>query len=608
MSGKGILKQFIFTLLFIGLPILASAEPSIKVEVIALKSQIEDSIAKRYRERISTQLPVELFSVTVQVDVSISDIENRQVPSSKSEGLSDLSLGIVESVSTSAWIPSEIKNSIQVKKVEVGVGLSEKLGNEYAEKFKPWLTNAVKSDFGKYGVTKFSKIAPLPKEVVKPQEPEPPRQLTSEEKFGYYQNALGLGLVSLVLLVGILLLKFLPSKDMKEQINLAVKIQEMKNSQMQLTQPTAKQMTERKYEKEDLQLSANLVFDNLKEHQRKVALIAFSNNALLDDVFNRWFDEGDEGRKKVASLIDSLLIQVGPKNADGSFAALTINWTLPERIKKDKKLSETFRDFPSMSLQEKTTFAEKTYWDLLSVKTFGDQITKTLFSSVAHLPSSKIVKLLNGQDKKAQSIAVLHLPVEKMEQVVAEMSFEDKKSIVMQAFDTPKLNPQDLELADESLRLMVKQQEKLEDGSVEIQSMVPQMLMCLNPLEEIQLIQQITPRLPDRGAYLKSNFPSLAFLSEWPAEKLNGLLSSSRPQDILCLLKTVPEMTEAIFAVLPSRTQLILKDSMARELTKDETIRGLETLKLKMYKMTNDGQLVLAQVFPPKPQLAPKAA
>ena len=217
---------------------------------------------------------------------------------------------------------------------------------------------------------------------------------------------------------------------------------------------------------------------------------------------------------------------------------------------------------------------------------------------MANLTPARINKLLSGQDKRIQSVAILHLPQEKMEEVVSEMSFDQKKNVVLEAFLNPRINPKDLELADETLRFMVKQEDKLEEGVIEIPSLVPQMLMCMNVIEEIKLVQQILSKLSDKGEYLKTNFPSLAFLPEWPEEKIRSFLSNVPPQDILCLVKMIPEATEKILVDLPNRTQTILRDSMKKEMTEDDLQRGLENLKLRMYKAINDGQLVLTQLFP----------
>ncbi len=533
--------------------------------------------------------------------------------------LSDLNLGIIESLSGSGALPDSEKRleipktfleRVEIKKIEVIVGLSPKLGEEYKKTFKPWLNATVKSDFGPIGSTKIADLAPIPKEdVPKNTDSEIPRVLTFEEKFGNYQNAVGLGIFSLILLLGILLFKLLPSRDMKEQVNLSLRIQEMKDSQLKLntSNGNSRALSDgKKVEKQEIQLSANLLFDTFREHQRKVALIALSSPVIADQVFDRWFEEGVDGRKKVASLVDCVLTFYGNNKTD--IPLNSPNWNLPDRIKNDKELPAVFTSFSSLSLQEKTSLVEKTYWDLLSVKTLGDKLTNLPFSSVAQLSASKIQKVLSKQDKKVQSLTILHLPQEKMEEVVSTLSFEEKKSMIVEAFAIPRMKPQELEMADQSLKFLIKKEEIAEDGLIEIQSMIPNMLMCLSPFEEIQLVQQILPTLSDQGSFIKRTYPSLAFISEWPEDKLRSFLTGVQPNDVLALVKAIPEAAELIYSVIPNRTQTILKDSLNKSLSPEELNKGLEILRIKLFRYANDGQINLEAIFKDAPTARIKSA
>lgn len=605
------------------------AETAARPELIEIKSRLEESIAKRYKERISTRIPQELFNVAIQAELLVHEPKpDSQSASGSTETknksssveLSDINLGIIESLGSTfdnqspekrIDIPKGFLERVEIKKIQVIVGFSQKLGEEYKKAFKPWLNATVKSDFGKIGFTKIAELAPIPKDEIPPTPivEEKPRVLTFEEKFGNYQNVIGFGLFSLILLVGIFLLKFLPSRDIKEQMNLSLKIQEMKNSQLQLQNSGGgnKALSDtKKAEKQDIQLSANLLFDTFKEHQRKVALIALSSPLITDQVFDRWFEEGLDGRKKVASLVDCVLTFYGNNNTETPLNST--NWNLPESLKSDKDLPAVFTSFSTLSIQERTSLVEKTYWDLLSVKTLGDKLTSLPFASVAQLSASRIQKVLSKQDKKVQSLTILHLPQEKMEEVVSALSFDEKKSMIIEAFAIPRMKPQELEMADQSLKFLIKKEEVAEDGLIEIQSMIPNMLMCLSPFEEIQLVQQILPTLSDQGFYIKQNYPSLAFISEWPEDKLKFFFTGVQPNDILALVKAVPESSEILFSIIPSRTQTILKDSLNKTLSPEEINKGLEVLRLKLFRVVNDGQINLELIFKDAPTAKAKAA
>ena len=595
-----------FALLFFTINFFESslAEALLRPEQVAVKYQLEETLVKRYRERISTQVPLELFNVSANVEF---DLDKSFSSEKKSNDLpADISLGIIDSFN-SEFNANGSTSKFTLKKIEITVGLHEKLGPEYESKFKTWMKDSIRSEFGKIGVAKFSKIAPIPKpEVEVKSEPPMPRNLTFEEKVGNYQNFAGLALLSLFLVAAMLLMKLLPSRDLREQMNVALRIQEMKNAQLDSNIKTQLPFSDKKNETSpELQLSANLLFDSLREHQRKISLVAISNANLINRAIEFWLDDGLDGKKKIASLIDSFLAYVDMKSA--SFSE-NMNWSLPEIIKKDKELPEIFRTFANYSLSEKVSLAEKAYWDLLSVKTFDDQIRQTPFASVSHLSSNRITQLLSNQDKKIKTVALLHLPQQKMEQVVSEMNFDDKKNLVLHALDMAKIHPKDLELADESLRFLVKQQDAKDDSFIEIQSLVPQMLMCLDAHEELKLIQDIITRLSDRGHYLKLNYPSIAFLQEWPEEKYKVLVNSCQTYELLSLIKTMPDLTKKTFDILPNRTQVILKDSISKELSQEEIIRGLNDIKIKIFRLVNDGQVVLSRIFASENNSTSKAA
>ena len=108
---------------------------------------------------------------------------------STSAEMSDLNLGIIESIAGGGDgqnpekkfdIPKSFLERIEIKKIEVIVGFSPKLGEEYKKTFKPWLNATVKSDFGSIGSTKIAELAPIPKEDVPPPPPleEKPMVLT----------------------------------------------------------------------------------------------------------------------------------------------------------------------------------------------------------------------------------------------------------------------------------------------------------------------------------------------------------------------------------------------------------------------------------------------
>lgn len=595
-------------IIFFGIQFAFAADESKRVDFFAIKSQIENMITQRYHERIATQVPPELFSVAVQVNLEFKKPDGETTNSQKnasaqkdSDALSDVSLGIIQSVTTPAGtLPQEFKNSILVKKVEVVIGLSSKLGNDHRDKLKTWAAAQIKNEYGSAGSFKIVDLAPVPKEDISKDKPEQPKVLSFDEKFGHYQNTLGFVLLGLLILVATLFIKLIPSRDAKEQLQMSLKIQEMKSAQLQLTQSGRSNALEKKEpEREkpkELQLNANLLFDNWKDHQKKVALIAMSQTSTLDSAFEQWVEQGLEGRQKIAILIDSLMAYYGDPSmhTEGAFQ---LNWAFPENLKNDRQIAEAFASLGEMALAEKTTLIERAYWDLLTLKTLGVAQAKRPFSGIIDLPSNKIQKLLTGQDKKVQSLAILHLPQEKIEQVIADFTFDDKEQLVLKAFETPKIKVQELEMLDESLKFLVKNNSDNDEGAIEVPAMVPNFLMSLNPREEILLLRQIPGKLKDQGLYLKQNYPTVAFLPEWPDEKIKLLIQSLGNSDLQAIIKAVPEVQDKILDLLTGRTQAILRDSLKRDLSEDELMKSLENVRLRLFKLVNAGQIQTEVIF-----------
>lgn len=573
-----------------------------RADLVEYRSKLEDLITEKYRNRISTQIETNAFNVGAQVVVeTVNDVNaGPEAQTTASDIPADISLGILENFSIpEASVTPAMRTKIKIKKVEILVGLHPKLGAEYKEKFATWLKNSIKAEFKNLGTAKISDLVEKPK-VIEKKEPELPRPLNWEEKFGHFQNLIGFGVLALFLIIGLLIAKLMPSKDTQEQLSVALRIQEMKNSQLHLgANKNALNAPAEDKNKNELQLSANLLFDNYRDHQKKVAFIALSSPEKMDQALDLWFEESEEGRKKIASLVDSVLTQYGVNHLnDSSINPTEMQWQMPEKIRNDKDLPAIFRAFATLSLVEKTEILEKTYWDLLSLKTLSDKLMRPRFSSISQLPAARIQKLLSNQDQKVRSLTLLHLPVEKLNQVMNEMTFDEKKTTVMQAFALTRVREKELELLDESLRFNVKKEESVQEGTIEVQSLIPNMLMSLRPIEELNLLKDVVSKLPDQGEYLKQNYPSLAFLADWPEDKLKMLIGSATTQEILSLVQVLPDISTKALAALPSRTKMIVQDEIGkRKIENIELDQHLEGLKYRLFKMVNDGQISLAQIF-----------
>lgn len=576
---------------------------NLKPEVLEAKSRLEKIINDKYNDRISTQLPKEVFSVGIQIFVVNEKIENEST--SNLILPEDVSLGIIDKAKDP--VLEETLKQLKIKKIVVLVGLHSKLGDSYKSKFSAWLKANVRSEFGLVGTAETSTLPEVPKEQIE-EKPAPPRQLNWEERFGNFQNLIGLSVLAFLLVVGIFLLKVIPSKDAKVRAAMDLRIAEMKDSKGQFFENSENQKKLIDSDSTELayQLNANLLFDHYREHQKKIAFISLAADSLIDPLLDIWLAEGELGKKKIASFVDAILAHCAVSRINNSLngnlvdssSADELEWQLPEKVRSNKDMPAVFREYALLSMSDKARYLEQCYWDLLSMKSLDEKSLRPRFTALSQLSPAKIQKILNSQDKKVKMLTVLSLPEEKLGEVMAEMSFDDKKQVFQEAFESPKVKEHELEVLDESLKFMIKQEEFVEQGIVEVKSMIPSMLMSLKITEEVRLLREVCPNLADKGFYLKQNYPSIVFIGDWPKDKLKIILSRTSSSEILALLHVIPEIQKTILDLLPSRTKAIVQDSLNKKVyTDDELSLQLEGIKLKLFKMVNDSEIVLTQVF-----------
>ena len=634
------MTKLIFSLLLIASSFaFASIEQPTLFEV---KAKLEEAITKKYHDRISTQLAPDLFSVGAQVTLttkkelvdagvnSATSSEMKNMQFDFSDLPADISLGIMapaqnsRTPSSAATLNQVLKERIKVTQVLVHVGLSPKLGKAYRDKFGTWLNNNIQSEFAGKGKTSVTEIVEIesaktadekmpktfelkmdPKSIeINVQEPTKPRPLGWEERFGQFQNFIGLSILAIFLMITYFVGKFIPSKDVKAQVAVAEKMQEIQSAQL-AESSSGGSSNSRNFDTENTaaQISVapqlTISYESFLEQQRKVAFLALSSKENMAQVTQIWLDSGEFGRSKIALVLDCVLANLGNiELAKAGNKDFSIDWTMPDSIKNDKGLSKAFQAVGSMDMETKYTMLDKAYWDLLSIRTLGANLTKQRFSGFAQLPPSSIHKILNSQDRKVKSITCLHLPPDKLKQVIATMSTEDKKVIVEQAFNYPDMSFEDLDFVDNHLNVLVQMEQLQNVDSVELPRLVPGLLAVISPLEEIQLINQVLATNQESAFFLKQNYPSIAFLNEWPADKLKMLLAKARNLELLALIQTMPETKDLVLSVLPGRARSMLSDDLqSRTLSADDINSNLTDLRARLNYLYENNEIDLLQIF-----------
>lgn len=607
---------FIFT--FIGV-VHAAVE---QTDILELKAKLEEILTNKYRTRLSARLPADLFSVGTQVT-----LENEKDLKEKGKGniepdkilkdelspsdIGNFGFGSLMSLPEPAE-PKDPKLAWKITKIEVFVGLSSRLSPEAKQKFTSWVKSNIQREFGSVGSLT---VEDLPEGVKKEGDKgsdfkfdkpfevnlnsDKPRVLGPVEKFGYFQNLVGLIALALILLAATIISKLVLSRDTKEQNTTAIKIQEMKSETAGLA-PTGTFGSQAGKDSGGYnagEINPNLVFESYRDLQRKAAFLALSFQKKITVVVDMWLDEGEDGRCKLASIIDSVLNHLGsaqtPAAGDFSF-----DWSMPDKAKSDKSLSVVFRIYGSMPLAEKSAILERAYWDILSAKALGAHMIKQRFSSLSQLPVPVIQRVLSAQDKKARSVTTLHLSAEKLAQIAFGLTIDEKRALVDQAFESPVLSEIELDVVDQTLTSLIQRETSNTEDTVEVPTLVPGLLAVMKALEEVELIRGLTANRPDATEFLKQNYGSMMFLGDWPKEKLKLLLGRARSSEVHALLQTIPEITDVVMEVIAARTRAMVKEDLGKKiLSPDDVETNLEPIRNRIWQMIEAGEIELSKVF-----------
>ena len=148
--------------------------------------------------------------------------------------------------------------------------------------------------------------------------------------------------------------------------------------------------------------------------------------------------------------------------------------------------------------------------------------------------------------------------------------------------------------------LKEKMQVKSSKGVVVLDRAFHRIVEALTPQEELALLTQIKN---DTIEAYKRSIPSLAFLGEWPDDKLKLFLSKVTADELLPYLRLLPTSQKRFFALLPQMTSEVLRDELAGKdrTNSEEKGQWLLALKARMTQMFELKELVLDDIFA-KPQ------
>lgn len=599
MMTKKLIKKLQFVSLFLS-TLLSGFAFAQRSELIEHKTQLENLITDRMRTTIATTLEKSAFDVSV--NVKLKEFKPPKPEPRRPEDinpaapkLEDLQMGLIDAEELIRNYQAQIeelrlkreeankvkddKPLFEVTGVQVIVGLSEKIPEEYRGEFSAWLEKRVKADFGKLGTSAVNVI----KQKVEPL-PEPKTYIDHIRDF---QPLIGVLIAIFGLLLAGLIVRSIRIANSEEQRQVQLTMQ-------QAAAPQANKLDEIKelvinQKKSDVALAAN--FKAFQELSLKVVSLATQSDLDINVVFDTWLDSG--GFKKVACVLDVIL---GSTHGTPQWGEVVKDLAIPEGYKVS--LVETFKNMKDADLAAKIEILDGAYWDLMTFQTIGEKYVKTPFNYAASVDPLRLKDAIVVQPPKVRSVAVLSLPPAIQASLIAQMDSAQKLEILEGSIGLADIERQEIESISDALKFQINNK-KNQKESVSSFDLLPGLLSTFTAHEETRYLADLWKRKSSDVQKLKFVWPTLAFIEQWKSEHLQRLLSSCTNEELEGLAATLPHAQTAILNTVTPKVREILNDSLPllSKLSPEDLNKRLTTVRAKLLGQLKENNVKLEDLY-----------
>ena len=198
---------------------LAQKTPTMTPDMLSAKALLESVLAKRLSSGIATKLDKETYTIGTFLDIREIQPEKKKTDESKDEPMSDLMLGhldpdaIMKSMGgqEEKQAAQKLLANYMIKSVDVSLGVKEDIPQESKAEVEKWLSDRVKSEFGKNGKVIVSTIKAIPKK------PEPlPAPKDFWDWLNVFQPLAGQLILAFAIILGILMWHSMSKKNKEE--------------------------------------------------------------------------------------------------------------------------------------------------------------------------------------------------------------------------------------------------------------------------------------------------------------------------------------------------------------------------------------------------------
>ncbi len=592
-------------------------QAQLSVGVLDNRNRLETEIQENLRTLISTRLEKASFSVAVRVQVKEvpppkkkdDDLNDKeQLPAGMGVGLIDVR-ELVERYEKQIQEMRLLKEDAQVKsdpqfqalRIEVIVGLDELTYDEaYVEQFRTWLKKRIELDYGRLGNADVqrSKL----KETVKDTTAQPELPQTDLERM---KNLLKdfIPLISAALLVlGLGLLGLLVRSGLKENGQGKKDLVLEPKGEWALNIQSPEFLGESEETPALTEPVARLNPRDLEHILGKIAFVCLELGSQVNELVRVWVDAGENGYVKAALLIDSMMAaREKIMSSTGALPAMRIPLDEDIASSQEESLSEAYRQASQMNDFDRLAKLEEIYWDLISVKTLGLQSLRRPFDFLQSLNADSLVEVLENQKEESRALALMYLPEESKKVYLDSMEDEEKEKVLLHVLSQNHISQKVIWDVDTSLKVtLINQGAQSEEKLVNLFPRTIEVLQTLDAYSEIRMLRNIVPSLPEGGMVLKQQYTTLAFIAEWKPEYVKRLISACTGQEIVRLIRTLPEARDVILAACTEKIRLIVSDDLSLADQEDifAVTKMITAVKDKWFKIVASENIPMSKVIP----------
>lgn len=565
-------------------------------EILSAKSYLEGLLTHRYTQGISAIADKQYFSVATQLELtqvpkkSTQTLPERKIQEVAAEPISDLMLGTIdpeellkkysshsnEDSATAPMTPNlSFLENFKIKSVSVSVGLKDNLTPEIKTEIETWLKNRLNSEFGASGKSNIYFI----KAIAEKKTPPPPMPVPKSplDWIQQFQTIAGQLILAASLIFGILLWRVLFGNTKNSRNQNEPGTINMTTNQVAGEKSNADLEGKQRHAEADYQMKN--VQNEIQTLSTQIAQLVPKMAKDFENIIINWCQMGEAGQMKLACFAEAVGKDIGK---------------LPIPVDALIDVTKVFQNMTGLAPQDKKDILQKTYWDLLSVLNLGMESLSQPFSYLGRSSLNSINQILIDENPKLKTLVSLYLPQDLRSRLMKSMTEDEKQTLLQTAADLSEI-PSD-ELKGFDLKIKNKFKPQVSKDTIPLDMTLNKFIPSLSMLEEIKYLQKISG--PSIEIY-KQNNVSLAFINQWPEDKLKLLIQSSSSDELLTYLRVCSEDSEKFLSLSPQLTAEMVRDELSREdrMHEKDKIAHLTSLKNKASYLVKSQQVILEDIF-----------